>query len=61
MTKAIAQIKEILIEVSCNPQDYDLDKTAMEIYALSRADIREGQIDLADFGALDAAADQREQ
>ena len=58
---ALAQIKEILVEVSCNPEDYDMDKTAMEIYSLARADIREGQIDMADFGALDAAADQREQ
>ena len=37
--KTVAQIKEILIDVSCNPEDYDLDKTAMEIYSLARADI----------------------
>ena len=58
---ALAQIKEILVEVSCNPEDYDMDKTAMEIYSLAQAGIREGQIDMADFGALDADADQREQ
>ena len=35
-TRALAQIKEILIEVSSNHSNHDFDKTAMGIYSLCR-------------------------
>ena len=31
-TRAIGRIKDILEEVACNPDEYDLLKTAVEIY-----------------------------
>ena len=33
-TRAIGRIKDILEEVACNPDEYDLLKTAVEIYEL---------------------------
>lgn len=35
-TQAISRIKQILEEVACNPDEYDLLKTAVEIYELDK-------------------------
>ena len=51
--RTMAQIKEILIEVSCNPGDYDLNKTAMEIYILAQS-----AKDICGFCGIDLAVER---
>lgn len=61
VTQTITEIKTILEEVSANPDDYDFLKTAVEIYQLVLEGMTPDKYQhVQDYGALDSAADMRE-